>query len=279
MGITSLALQYLTVAALRGATLAGEAVQPGAIDALDVDLARMAKPVITVFIGQDDREITGKDLRGGEHSVELLIQTFLPAEIEISVEGSPLRLSSRDGGSDLITGMLWRQIERALMSSDSDAATLWRILVASVKTANATPFLFQITDQVRVAACETSYLVNILLDEPSFGQSSLDDFWRAVVGLFSEDPDYAPIAAWIEAEIKAPNGLARWRIDQADLGLSAEARAGIGIGPVDAPGGSEAVPPYPNAADPASISGATVEVEGQGEWVIDSDSPGMGGSP
>ncbi|WEK50315.1 MAG: hypothetical protein P0Y66_22175 [Candidatus Kaistia colombiensis] len=235
MSITSLALQYLTVAALRGATLAGDAVQPGAIDALDVDVARMAKPLISVFIGEDERKISGKELIGGEHRVEVLIQTFLPAEVDILVDGVPLRTNSREGAADLVMGVMRRQIDRVLSAGDSPAANLWRILVAEVEASSTTPFLFQITDQVRVSANETSFLCRMQIDEPSFGAPVLSDFWQLVIDVLAAEPECSPIAVWIKAEIVAPENLPSWRIHQADLGLSAEARDGIGIGPLSVP--------------------------------------------
>jgi len=259
MGITSIALQYLTVAALRGATLAGDAVQPGAIDALDVDVARMAKPLIAVFIGEDDRKVQGKELIGGEHRVELLIQAFLPAEVDVSVNGAPLRINSREGASDLVMGVLRRQIDRALSASDSDAANLWRILVAEIETTSAIPFLFQITEQVRIAANESSYLCRLTVNEPSFGAPLESNFWQAVIAVFAADPDYAPVATWIAAEISAPEGIATWRVQQADLGLTQEAREGIGLGPLELPDAPSDEPP--------PIDGATVDT-GDEAWSL-----------
>ncbi|WP_336801802.1 hypothetical protein [Kaistia sp. MMO-174] len=256
MGITSLALQCLTVAALRGATLAGDAVQFGAIDALDVNAALLAKPLIAVFLGEDDRTLQGRELVGGEHRVELLIQAFLPAEIDITIDGSPLTISSRQGGADVIMSIVRRQIDAALAASDSDAASLWRILVAQIESTSAIPFLFQINDQVRVAANEASYMCRLGIFEPSFGKAVESDFWRAVIGTISEDPDLAPLAAWIEGEIRGPQELPSWRVAQADLGLTQEGREAIGIGPI-------VLPEAPSSEAPP-ISEAVVDT-GDGE--------------
>jgi len=259
MGITSIALQYLTVAALRGATLAGDAVQPGAIDALDVDVARMAKPLIAVFIGEDDRKVQGKELISGEHRVELLIQAFLPSEVDVFVNGQPLRINTREGAADLVMGVLRRQIDRALSASDSDAANLWRILVAEVETTSAIPFLFQITEQVRISANESSYLCRLTVNEPTFGAPLASNFWQAVIAVFAADPDYEPVATWIAAEISAPDGMPIWRVQQAELGLTQEAREGIGLGPLELPEAPSDEPPQ--------IDGATVDT-GDEAWSL-----------
>jgi hypothetical protein len=260
MSIAATLLQFLTVAALRDATLAGSEIIGTPVDPLSSDFQGVAKPTIAVFTGEDRRtEIKARDLLGANREIELSIQVHCPDQVGIEVDGQPVRVDTRGQGGDLVVDMISRQIERALLAADTPASVLWRELVPQIRSVVSAPYLFEVQDRVRIFVSETSFVCETLSD-PSFGAEELSPFWQRAVDALKTDADYGPIGSWLEAEIMSPLGRPEYRVQQADLGLTAPELRGIGLGPVvvsDPPEAYEDIP-------------GTVEIT-TGEHVLDEE--------
>jgi len=253
MSIAALTLQYLTVQALKGQTLAGDNVLGSPTDPHpgEDDL----KPIINVFTGDDDRdELEGTDILGANREIEITIQVYAPGAVSVDVGGTPQIIDPADSGGDILINMIWRQIERTFQASDSAWARLWRDLVVSIKKVTSQAYLFELDKQnARVPAREITYRVSTLSDPPYGGP--LEYFWERLVAAFKSDPYLAPIGQWLEQEITAPGNLTPARKAQAALGLSDETAAAIGIMPL--------------ADNDAAATAFTVSDEQAGTFTVD----------
>ena len=173
------------------------------------------------------------------------IQVYCPDQVGIEVDGQPVRIDTRGQGGDVVVDMISRQIERAILAADTPASVLWRELVPQIRSVVSAPYLFDVQDRVRIFVSETSFVCETLSD-PSFGAEELSPFWQRAVDALKADADYGQIGSWLEAEIMAPFGRPEYRVQQADIGLTASELRGIGLGPVvpsDPPDAYEDTPP------------------------------------
>ncbi len=235
MSIAGTVLQFLTISALReNETLAGDAIIGTPIDPISQDFQKVSRPTVAVFTGEDRRtEITGRDLVNAGREIELSLQIYTPDAVKVLVDGKPVRIGTRGEGGDIVIDILARQIERALLASDTPSAILWRKLVTGIGSATAAPFMFE-TETVRIAVTEISYVCQTLND-PSFGDEDLQYFWADAIDAIKADPDYGAIGSWLEAEVQSPAGLSAGRIAQADIGTTGEAAVELGIAEIEDP--------------------------------------------
>lgn len=257
MSIVTIALQILTAKALQDQTLAGSSVISEPVDPLAEDYQMSPNPIIAVFTGGDARgEVEGRDLLGANREVELSIQIYCPERVGISIDGFEAKISTRSGGGgDVVVGVIERQIERALLYSDTPAAVLWRKLVTKIKSAHSQPYLFEMSKGARLVAQEILYTIDAGGD-PSYGVP-IDEvgFWADIVEFFAGDPVYAPIAAWIRFEIEGPEGGDAGRSRQADIGTTETAARFLSLRPlVDTPN--------------AAIEFAVVDTAPDGETIV-----------
>lgn len=228
MSIVGTTLLFLTMKALNGATLAGDEIDNTPVDPFASDFQGVAKPMVAVFIGNDQQTVQGKDLSGGDRSVDITIQAFLPTSVEILVDGNPVSLNARGAGGDLAMGMFERQIKRALTVGGDEAGDLWRTLVLTVESIETQSFLFQTANKALLMAREITLSMTTMQD-PDFGQQTLSRTWERILALFEADEDYTAVAPWIRAEMTAPESLEQIKIIQGQLGVANDVMTGVGL--------------------------------------------------
>ncbi|PZU95566.1 MAG: hypothetical protein DI527_00730 [Chelatococcus sp.] len=236
MSIALTALQYLTMLVLRDVSIIGGNVLDNPLDPFPEDT--ILKPTVAVYIGTDTRDDVDRyGLFGAQHKVELSIQTFLPASLTITKPGGEkIKLSARGNGLQFVLGQIGGEIDLALTSSDSEAAQLWRVLIGgSPKKVTTTPWLMEVkrtSGAVRVPAVERLFDVETLAD-PLFAPDDIPEFWERVLALFEADDEYAEVGSLIRTLATGLGDLPQWRVAQAQLGLTEEGVAAIGVKPFE----------------------------------------------
>lgn len=231
--ITATVLEYLTVKAIGGNTLAQE-ISTAPIDTLDDGFASISHPTLAIVVGDDIRpEITGKEVTLARREISLTFQIFCPERVSVQTGVETLEVGTRNrGGGSLIIGMLGRQIERRLMADQDPAAVLWREFVMDVKSITSQPYIFEVQKGVRILAQEIEWVLDTIA-EPAFGQPTDPTLpWGKVLAMLEADPDYAPLASWIRAEINSPSGMTAARVAAAALGLNDASASNLGFGAV-----------------------------------------------
>lgn len=276
MGLVALALRIATVKTLMNATLAADRVYDSAVDPIDQRISEEAAPVLVIFTEDNQRTVTGRDLRNATHALELVIEAAVASQVMIEAkEGEPtfaaVEIPHTDAGLEISLDLIDRQIMRALMVDDGLWPTLWR------RIALATPKIITrrgagADKGVRFAARQHVITVEAL-SEPGFGAIA-EEFWHDFLAALEadDDPNLPPIAAAVRREIEVPT-LVDWRRAIADLGASISTAGAIGIGPlrgVAEPQGENQ--PYPQPDEEAApFSGIHVEIDGAPDWTLDGD--------
>lgn len=235
MSIALTALQYLTMMVLRGNTIVGDNILDNPVDPFPQDT--ISKPTIAIYIGDDTREdVDTLGLFGAPHTVELSIQTYLPASVTIEADGKRHKISARGNGLQFILGQIGAQIDLQLATGQSEAAILWRELIGGQpKKVTTTPWLMEVKTKggggLRIPAVERLLVVQTCAD-PLFEPDDIPEFWLRVLALFEADEEFEPIAHLIRTMATGLGDAPAWRIAQAQLGLTEQAAAALGIGPV-----------------------------------------------
>jgi hypothetical protein len=232
MSIPAIALNYLTLRTLRGSTLAGDDILDNPADPIPSET--LLRPVIAVYVGNDSREDTdGTGALLAVHEIDVSIQIFLPAAMTIRIDGKDVELSTRFGAAPIAFGTMMTQIELAMYASDDEAPRLFRELTAPGPSKIETnEWLLETKPQssggIRIPAYEISYSFKTCAS-PFFFDGEVSPFWNDVIALMENDPDagYQAVAGLIRASIAGGVGMPKWRVEQADLGLSNSAADGI----------------------------------------------------
>jgi hypothetical protein len=194
-----------------------------------IDLLDNGAPLIAVFTGQDNDKMDGRDMFGGEPTVVLTIQIFLPPVLKITVAGKQLELDTRGSASETVLDVLSRRIIGALLGQAEPWSQVWFDLVQKTgKTMNSS-YLVE-TAKVRTSAREIT-IECATIHEPIPGASP-SDVWATLVALMRADTaprSVAPLAPWIAAEITGPVALSQADRDRIDMGLSVYAAQQVGI--------------------------------------------------
>lgn len=226
MGLPALALRLLTRKALLDQTFCGASVLDSPQDPIDTLLAG---PTLTIYSGEAHTKDMAKDLLRVDWILDLSIHMHLPNEVNVGTA----TLDTRLGGGEAAFDILWRQIERALMVSDSPWAELWREMVMSLGNMMSRPFMIETDKGVRIQAREIVMSVHTLASPP-FGVAGSGTFWARLFAALGADPDpeTATIRTLLQTEVESPNTITDWCSAKALLGYTTEDMGAIGLAPL-----------------------------------------------
>lgn len=235
MNLTSLALRIAAAGAIKGATWAGDRVATQPIDPL-ANLSKEKKPLIAIYTGDSGAEqVRGRDLTSADHFVTLIIQIYLPPRIAVDGVGE---IDTTNEFSEVVIEIVGRQIEIALMQSETAWAKIWRDIVFEIVGVNSKPYLIQSDKGPRAVAREVQWSVNTV-SSPAFGPPS--GVWIDFLAAVETDELSAPMRPLIEAAIRGEN-MPDWKRAIYSAGMRLAAGRKIGISPADLKAAGEAAP-------------------------------------
>lgn len=236
MSLASLAVRLATIRALKGRTYAGENVFDSKMQPLDlVAVTGGFEFVIIVTTDDDTAEIEGRDLRAGDHKLELVIEVAATAKLTVEAEEGGmtevLTVPSSDAGLEASINIIGWQIMRALTADGGEWGDLWRGLVVRVHEVASKRGADE-ANGVRYAARQWILkLDHIAEPEPGVTPAS-GDLWGRTVAMMKDDPEFAAIGKIIETTITADQP-EPWERVRALLGLANDASGWIADRPFE----------------------------------------------
>lgn len=235
MSLASLALRIAVVEALKDATLAGGRIADSEIDELGSLISSEPAPIVVVSIDDADgeRDKAGLALLDADDQVGLLFEVAVASKVSVTArdeEGSEeaIVIEPSSMGLEASLDFLWRQICRALLTP---GAGPWSDLVRRLIMRTVRFQRKRGGDARGVRFASRYYLVTVeLVSDPDFGVAA-GELWDDLIVAMEAEPHLAGLARIIRAEIERPDGIARWRADQARLGLPEAEVRGLGIAP------------------------------------------------
>lgn len=227
MAFTALALRLATVLALRGHTVAGDRVMDSAITPVDQRVAAERQPALAVYTDDLSASPEGRDLLGGDRSLQLVIEIVVADQVEHEGEVS-ITVPETDEGLELTINLAERQVLRALQAEAGGWAEIWRGLVLKINKVESQRGAGD-KGGVRFAARQLVLTVQPLA-EPGFGAVATG-VWRAFLDQLALEADFAALVPLLETEFEGA-ALTDWRQVQALLGLTVEGVRGLGVAPV-----------------------------------------------
>lgn len=242
MSLAALALRLVTVKALTGRTLAGDRVFDSEVGTLQAKAAEERAPVLLIFTDEEKQKGIGKDLFGcsSSRSLTLVIEAVV-AEFGTSDGETVMNLPSTDAAREAALDLLRRQCMAAFTDTRPEAgwAELWRQIVHGVTEVSVVRGADS-QNGARFAAKQISLTVDTL-GEPAPGEGLVYG-WQDIVEAFEADDDLAGFGALIRSELESPVGQPAWAIAQAQLGLTREGVAALGLGPAPPAGAGGDIP-------------------------------------
>jgi len=129
MSITRTLLRLLCAEAIKGKTLAGSNVFDSNIDPIAVAVAETNIPVVLVYTDDDQIEVTGRDIRGGTRTLELVIEIAVASEI---TDGA-ITIPKTDFGLEWSIDIMEHQIDVALLGGQTEWSQAFMKLVPAIK--------------------------------------------------------------------------------------------------------------------------------------------------
>lgn len=234
MSLTALAVRIATIRALKGRTFAEDRVFDSKINPVNLVAKNETKPVIIVTTDDDNIDITGKDLRAGDHKLELVIEIAVTQKVEVEIDNGQttevVTIPSSDAGLEATVGLIGWQIAKALSADGGVWGDIWRVLVTNVHSISSRRGADD-KNGVRYAARQYIYSLDHV-NEPTPGEQLGDgDIWKRVLDTMKGDHELSGLAKLIEAEISGGDYLP-WEIARGELGVANDVAEIIGTKPV-----------------------------------------------
>ena len=230
MSLARLAMRIAAARALRGSTLAETRVYDSAIAPIDQTIAEERQPILIVTTDDHEMEVTGRDLFHGRVACDLVIEAAIAARVELAGEESVITIPHTDEGMELALDLMEHQVMAALTRERSDWSRVWMKLVPRLSRRLSRRGA-SVEKGVRFAARQI-VLTCDLIEAPTNGAVVAEGTaWADLLGVMEGDPDLAPIARMLRAEIEG-TPLADWRRAANMLGIHLETANAIGLGPV-----------------------------------------------
>jgi hypothetical protein len=232
MGLVRFAVRQCAARALRDATLAENRVFLSVIDPLDTRVKETRAPMLIVNTDDHKSEAEGRDLSGGDQSLDLVIEATIAAKVVTNGrdgEGDTVEVTiiEADSGMDLTLDVIEHQVMRAFQTSGV-WPDLFRRLVP--RMTNRLSRRGADASGTRWAARQITITCDTLA-EPVGGESlAAGTVWADLLAAMEADIALAPIAPLIRGVI---DGDAReWRRGAAMLGIGEDVAEVIGIAPM-----------------------------------------------
>lgn len=223
MSLASLAIRLATIRALKGRTFAGEKVFDSKIEPIDLVARQGNEFVIVVTTDDDEMDVTGRDLRAGDHKLELVIEVAATAKLTVTAgdgeESEVISIPATDAGLEASLNLIGWQIARALSAGGGEWGDLWRSMVMRVHSV-ASRRGADDANGVRYAARQYIYRIDHIA-EPEPGVPPTD-IWERIVSMLKADAEFAGIGKIVEATISG-EPMEPWERVRASLGLADDA--------------------------------------------------------
>lgn len=230
MSLAAFGLRLALVNALKGKTVAGASVLDAPLDPIDPALENERGVTIAVYTSDETASGDGADLLSADKSIDVVVQIYLPPTVTFG----GVALDTRQSAAEPVLDLIWREICSVVLVDQSDWSALWRDLVFAYHETVSRPFLIETDRGIRLAAREVMIRVESISD-PQFGPVESGSVWSRLLTLMRADPDIAPMADLLEAQIVGVGTLPVWQQAASALGLRAEAARAIGLDDFDAP--------------------------------------------
>lgn len=222
MSLAALAIRLATIRALKGRTFAGDRVFDSKIDPLDLVIQQESglEFVIVVTTDGDEVAVEGRDMRAGDHQLELVIEVAATARLAVEAkdDGDVLVIPATDAGLEATLNLIGWQIMRALQADGGPWADLWRRLVMRIQTATSNRGADE-ANGVRYAARQIILtLEHVAEPEPGVAPAP-GDLWADVIEMLKDDDELSAIGRIIETTITA-DVPEPWERVRASLGLA-----------------------------------------------------------
>jgi len=232
MSLGLFALRALTVKALQGRTLAGNAVGSSAVLPLDALAEESPTPIIQVFtdtLSSDEKDVEGRDLIGANVGITLAIEiacvTRVPGE---DGQGQNIVIPQTDEGMEMTIDLIHRQAFVELQAVNTVWGKLWRDFVLNVRSLSAERGSSG-EKGVRFAARRIEIKLETISDPVPGGP--VTGVWADILSAFTAEPELAPLVPALRAAAEG-EPLADWRRAQAELGLALSGIRAIGLAPI-----------------------------------------------
>lgn len=276
MSLSRLALRIITTQALSGATLAGTRVFDSAIDKIDFQIGTgQREPFLVVYTDDHTRTPeTGRDLRHGGDSLEIVIEAAVAAPVSVPVStggGIPanggqddvVEVPNTDAGLEIIIDLIGAQITDALMGQKTVWSGLWNDFVLNV-SAIVSRRGASAESGARLAARQIVMTCDVVADPVPGGDVSA--LWLRFLDALDGTPDVDHLGPIIRHALQSDNPLKGWRTVGSVLGLGEGAVSGIGLDSVtDAQG------------DPVGLVEAVLDLDGPDITVTETLPENVGG--
>ncbi|KAI94101.1 hypothetical protein T281_12840 [Rhodomicrobium udaipurense JA643] len=230
MSLVGLVLRIATVKALAGRTFAEGRVYDSRNSPLDDHLDTEPGPFVAVYTDDDDATVSGGDLFASAHSLSLVFEIGIASPVVTTEAGEQsITIPHTDEGMEAALDVLRFQIVAALQHGDGVWLDLWRRLVIDKKSLSIKRG-GSVKKGIRFAGREMVLTVDTIGD-PSPGVDT--SFWDEIEAALRGDTDTADIADLIRSLVHAGDGWPEWRKAAAILGISAEGRKAVGVGPME----------------------------------------------
>lgn len=200
MSLPRLAVRVASVAALRGRTLAGDAVHDSAIQTVDVLAAGARHPFVVVYTDDGEAQPSQADPASGQASFSLIIEFAVAALRRPEEGGDPeLLIPPADAALEVDLDRMERQILVALRDPANAWGVLWRRFVTEI-TVRRSRRGASAERGLRFAARQIEMQVRSLA-EPPFGAPAAG-VWTDFLAALAADPSTAPLEPLVRAEIE-----------------------------------------------------------------------------
>lgn len=237
MGVVRQLVQIAFTEAVRGRTIAGDAVHDSLIKALPQIMDGETQPVIAVSI-EDCVSDNASGLFRTDTSMTLMLQLAIAKSVTVPVtigEGedavtTALEIGDTDAALEAALNLLDRQWRIALSDPNNAWAELFRLLVPTVGKVSD----IRLTDP-ETGRKHAARIVEIAIEpiaEPYPGQGDTE-IVRQGLAQVAAVPDYADLAAIFSESLDAGADLYAWQVVQGRLLSTAPVPALIGVGTPD----------------------------------------------
>lgn len=255
MSLSRLALRIITARALAGTTLAGSRVFDSAVEPIDLHVQTQRQPFLTVMTDDHDRQVSGRDLRHGTDSCELVIEVAVATTVKAGTGGAEeVVVPHTDAGMEVVLDLIGHQITETLMGGQSAWAKLWRDF--AMRTTRITSRRGASAENgVRFAARQIIITVDLMAD-PIRGEA-MPAPWQWLLTAMEDDPEMVDLAALVRYAIEGDAALTPEALAASTYGINEATVAAVGETPV-----------RDDAGAPVTVDQITIDQEGAPDWTL-----------
>lgn len=234
MSIARLAMRLATARAILGRTIAEGRVFDSAIDPINQTISENREPLVVVTTDSHEVTIVGRDLVSGNHQCDLVIELAIASAVEVPADDGQggeisVAIPHTDEGMEILLDLLEHQVIAALTKDDNLWTEAWMALVplvhrrSSIRGASTEKGVRFAARQI-VLTCD-------LLDTPlNAAEATAGTAWGKFLAAMDADPNLAPIASMLRAEIDQA-GSTGWKSNAQELGIQIGTLAQLGLDP------------------------------------------------